>query len=234
VLDALYRQKIAEHDAVRWGDKTPSYVLHLPTLSRIFPSAQFVHLVRDGRDAALSAQKKWGAKNWYMDQGYLLKNWVRHVERGRKAGQALGEGRYLELRYEALVQHPEPALERLCGFLGEQLHPAMLEHTQLARQQIGPRGHIEVRDPISAASVGRWKREMSSFDKKMADRIAGPTLAASGYDLAGCGSLSLGETCRLGLILAKYWLTDTARQALISLGLLTLNRRKRRRRSKSR
>ncbi len=38
----------------RWGDKTPLYMQYLPLLERLFPDARFVHLVRDGRDAALS------------------------------------------------------------------------------------------------------------------------------------------------------------------------------------
>ena len=38
----------------RWGDKTPMYMRHLGLLDELFPDAQYVHLVRDGRDAALS------------------------------------------------------------------------------------------------------------------------------------------------------------------------------------
>lgn len=230
VLDVLYRQKIAEHDAVRWGDKTPSYVLYVPVLSEIFPTAQFVHLIRDGRDATLSAQKKWGARNWYMDNYYLIKNWARCVEQGREAGRLLGSDRYLEVHYEALVQHPESTLEQLCAFLGEDFYAGMLDHTRLARKQIGPRGHVEVREPVSTASVRRWQAEMSEFDQKMADRIAGPTLLSLGYELAGLGSLSIGGQFKLLLLSAKYKLIDAARQILTRWGLLTLNRGKRRRR----
>lgn len=59
VLDALYRRKIAGSGAARWGDKTPGYVHHLPALHSIFPQVQFLHVIRDGRDAVLSASKKW-------------------------------------------------------------------------------------------------------------------------------------------------------------------------------
>ncbi len=229
VLDALYRLKIAAHGAVRWGDKTPNYVLHISTLSQIFPTAQFVHLIRDGRDATLSAQKKWGEQNWYMDNYYLLKNWVRAVERGREVGHTLGAGRYLEVRYEALVDQPGPVVQRICAFLGEEFYPAMLDHTRLARDQIRPGGHIEVREPISASSVQRWKTQMSPFDLKLADRIAGPTLASLGYELAGPGPLSGGDSARLLLLASKFAFTDSVRRTLAVLGLLTLNRGKRKR-----
>ena len=36
----------------RWGDKTPMYMQNLHLLERLFPDALFVHLIRDGRDAA--------------------------------------------------------------------------------------------------------------------------------------------------------------------------------------
>src|SRR6478672_7956226 len=45
----------AQHEGKpRWGDKTPLYMQHLPLLERLFPDGLWVHLVRDGRDAALS------------------------------------------------------------------------------------------------------------------------------------------------------------------------------------
>lgn len=228
LLDALYRRRIAEYDAVRWGDKTPSYVRYIPRLSQIFPSAQFIHVIRDGRDATLSARKKWGARRWYMDNYYLLKNWVRNVEAGRRAGQALKQGRYLEVHYEHLVEAPRPQLERVCAFLKEQLHPAMLDHTQLAQEQIGPRGHVEVRQEISTRSVQRWRREMSPFDRKLADRVAGPTLSALGYERPHVASMTLEEGIRYALLAAKYAVTNTAREMLLASGVLTLNRGKRR------
>ncbi len=228
LLDHLYRLKIAPHKAVRWGDKTPSYVRYIPLLSRLFPAAQFVHIIRDGRDATVSAKRKWKGR-WYMDEYYLLRNWLRNVQEGQRAGRSLGPDRYMELRYEHLVREPRPTLTRLCQFLGETLHPSMLDHTALAREQIGPRGHVEVRRPISAGSVGRWRREMTPFAKKMADLIAGETLAALGYELANLPPLTPGERARLALLAAKFHLTDTVRSALTAAGILTLNRGKRRR-----
>ena len=48
------------------GDKTPAYVRSIPTLHDLWPEAKFVHIVRDGRDVALSAV------NW--DRAYKLAN----------------------------------------------------------------------------------------------------------------------------------------------------------------
>ena len=53
-IAAVFEAYAAERGKPRWGDKTPLYMQHLPLLERLFPDALFVHLVRDGRDAALS------------------------------------------------------------------------------------------------------------------------------------------------------------------------------------
>jgi len=42
------------HGKTRWGDKTPGYSIELPLISELFPEAVFVHLIRDGRNVALS------------------------------------------------------------------------------------------------------------------------------------------------------------------------------------
>jgi hypothetical protein len=227
VLDALYRRKAAEDGAVRWGDKTPSYVLHISALDEIFPAAQFVHLIRDGRDATLSAEKKWGRRHWYMDNYYLLKNWVRCVERGQATGRGLGPTRYLEVRYENLVRDPESEIRRICEFLGEDLHADMLDHSRVAQRQIRSGGHMEVREPISTASVRRWEVQMSPFDKKVADRVAGRTLSSLGYQLANLDPLSATETGRLFFLASKYRVIDLGRRTLTAWGKLTLNRGKR-------
>lgn len=229
VLDALYRQKAAAFGAARWGDKTPVYIRYIPTLVRLFPTAQFVHMIRDGRDAALSALAKWPERRRYMDPYYLLKNWERNVETGQQAGRMLGPSRYLEMRYETLVREPQAVLEEVCTFLGESFHPDMLDHTSLARRVgPGPQGHVEVQQPISTASIGRWRTQMAPFDQRMADRLVGRTLSELGYELAGLGPLLTGERLKLLLLAGKYRLTDTTRSVLYAVGVLTLNRGMRR------
>ena len=53
-IAAVYAVYADEQRQGRWGDKTPMYMQHLRLLERLFPDARYVHLIRDGRDAALS------------------------------------------------------------------------------------------------------------------------------------------------------------------------------------
>lgn len=235
-LDELYRrqiarklpnQEIADSRSVRWGDKTPGYINYIPEVATIFPAAQFIHIIRDGRDSTLSARQKWSDRQWYMDDYYLLKQWVRSLHAGRKAGERLGPDRYLEVHYERLVQEPEQELQRVCAFLQEPYLPLLLDHTPLARK-IGVGVHQAVRKPITSRSVDRWRGEMSPFAKKLANRIAGSTLTSAGYQLAEGPPLTVAEWWRWLWLALKFTVVDLTRRFLYRIGVLTLNRGKRR------
>lgn len=226
ILDALYRIQIEPFDAQRWGDKTPTYIRYIPEILNIFPGARFIHVVRDGRDASLSAQKKWRQRHFYMDQTYLLKSWVEHIELGQAAGTELGATQYLEIRYEMLVTEPEKVLRDICQFLDEDFHAAMLDHTQLARRTIGDRGHVEVRKELSINSVQRWQNQLTNFEKKLADTVAGPILDSLDYPRAELGRFTFTERIRYSFILLRYQIINLGRKILTGLGLLRINRGK--------
>ena len=67
-IAAIFEAYAAKEQKPRWGDKTPMYMRHLPLLDRLFPTAQYVHLIRDGRDAALSFLR--------MPEGTYTRTWA--------------------------------------------------------------------------------------------------------------------------------------------------------------
>lgn len=232
LLDELYRDQARERGAVRWGDKTPLYVLYMDRIAAIFPNARFIHVIRDGRDVAVSAVAKWG-RRWpqrlYMDHHYVLRRWVVGVERGRRSGHRLGPERYLELHYEDLVRRPEPAIRRICGFLDEQPHPRMLEHERLARTEVPAGGHEEVWRPVSADRIGRWRRELPPSASWTAARIAGPLLADLGYDVEPVASARVADRVASSVGALRYGVVRTCQRILEKLGDAPLNRRRSRR-----
>ena len=54
---------LARHDGLRFMEKTPGNCFRMPFVLEIFPRAQVVHVLRDGRDVAISAAKEWAGKN---------------------------------------------------------------------------------------------------------------------------------------------------------------------------
>ncbi len=220
----LYRRQMAQ-EPTRWGDKTPLYIRYIPQIRAIFPGAQFIHMIRDGRDAALSARAKWGHSRPYMDLSYLLHNWVRNVRAGRESGRLLGRDRYYECRYESLVTDPEASLRALCDFLGEPYDPSMLDYQRVARRQPASKGaHLEAREVLHSGSIGRWRREMTPFQRQLAQTVAGPLLAELGYapdeDLA---PLSTAGKLRLTWLSARFKALDSLRDWLYRRRPLTLS-----------
>ena len=228
VLDALYRQQSTPRDPARWGDKTPLYVQYIPEIQHIFPEAQFIHVIRDGRDAALSARAKWGREKPYMDLSYLLHNWVRNVQAGREAGNRLGPQRYREVRYETLVADPEGTLHMVCAFLGEPYEPAMLDFQQLARQEGGGvDAHVEPQSALHGASIGRWRSELTPFERKLAHATAGPLLAELDYAPDAPPPLTTADRLQMTWLSIRFRLLDSLRDFLYQQRLLTLNRNRR-------
>src|SRR5215471_19102706 len=98
------------------GNKTPDAVRDIGTLHELWPSARFVHLIRDGRDVALSffdwrsvLQKKPGTfTTWKQNRASTAALWWElNVRRGLDAAASLEPGLYYEMRYESLVGDPE-------------------------------------------------------------------------------------------------------------------------------
>ncbi|HVL64641.1 MAG TPA: sulfotransferase [Actinomycetota bacterium] len=179
-VTAVYRAYMRLHGGRRWGDKTPRYVEHIPLLSRLFPDARFVHLVRDGRNVALSyADVPFGPRT----VGGAARLWARRVRAGIDDGRPLGE-RYLELRYEDMVEDAEEHAKRLCAFLELAFDPEMLNYTERARDAILDRAR-RYNPNVMKGEIKRtrsWEEEMPPFHVEVFEAIAGDELSLLDYD----------------------------------------------------
>jgi len=219
LVDSLYTAYAKQHGAVRWGDKTPTYTCHIDLLHRLFPTARFVHLVRDGRDVALSVLRTWGRRP-HVDLVFAAHTWSRRVTEARRSAGLLEPELYLELSYETLVLEPKAQLKRVCHFLGEDFHPAMLDFQLTARESI-PKGgfHDAVRHPLTSERVGRWRSEMSQGNLRVFEAIAGPTLVRFGYEPASQQAPSTAERLRIAVLSGKYSIYRCLRLLFEQLGL---------------
>lgn len=115
VLRAVFEQFAHTKGFERWGDKTPEYCRHLPVLDELFPHAQYIHIVRDGRDVAVSNFKAaFGPKN--VLEAALT--WSEQVKTTERFGAALPSGRFRTVRYEDLLNAPAETLYGVGAFLG--------------------------------------------------------------------------------------------------------------------
>lgn len=178
VIAGLFEKNARGEGKVRWGDKTPYYVLHLPRIVEWFPGAQIIHLIRDGRDCALSLLNRkhdFSVYNVY----HAAKYWRHFVDLGQTQGPALGPERYIEIRYEDLVAEPKKTMLRICAFLHEDYVDTLVDYAKA--KQAGKTPLLQ--RPVQAENAGKWRTQMSPRQIGVFESAAGSTLARLGYPL---------------------------------------------------
>ena len=169
------------HGRERWGDKRPNYIQFMDDIHELFPDAQFVHIIRDGRDSAASLL----TMPWW-DRGYVnaVYKWRDAIESGHRAAEKFGPEGYYEFKYEDLVDDPEATLRGLCGFLGEDFADAMLEpHRQRNLTPDYKTWHEGLSDPVNTKAVMRWQRDLTPEQVALFEDVAGDQLRQYGYEI---------------------------------------------------
>jgi hypothetical protein len=182
-VQAIYRAYAEARGKPRFGDKTPLYLQHLGVLERAFPHACYVHIVRDGRDAALSllAMTRRPRFNLARPRGVadFACAWRREVRAAQRFGR---DRRYLELRYEDLVADPEGRLREVCAFLELEYEPGMLEYHRRADPALSA-DHPRLAEP-PVRDTRSWRRDLGAPDVRLFEAIAGDVLEELGYERA--------------------------------------------------
>jgi hypothetical protein len=212
-ISAIYAAYAEPRGKRRWGDKTPLHMDYLRLFERLFPSAQFVHLIRDGRDAALSVVELPEAvvtRTWPHPRsvrGFACQ-WRSELLAARALGRRVGAAQYLELRYEALVEDAERELVRVCRFAGLPFEPAMLAYAGEVDVSEKPHQQRLLRPPMPG--VRDWRRDMSTEDVAAFEGVAADVLARLGYETRG------GTAASAPLHRARHRVVNTAWKAAVS------------------
>ncbi len=172
VFEALVRTVTnAYSDDIIWGDKSPSYVRHIPLLRRLFPDAKIIHIVRDARDYCLSMNKTWG-KNMLR----AAQRWQDDTEKASRDIQALGKSG-MEVRFEDILRNPREEISRVCEFLGVEFDESMLD----LENPIEPVGDAKGEQRIVSDNRGKWQTQMKPGMQEKIERICSPQLRHYGY-----------------------------------------------------
>ncbi len=137
----------------------------LPVLAAVLPGAAFVHIERDPRDCAISMHlSNFHPRSWSFTRDLAAIRRVIELERSvvRRAIDALGL-RAVSLRYEDLVASPERELRRVLDLLGLEFDPAVLSPEE-NRRSVLTLSFEQVRRPVHAGSILRWRNYAKAFD----------------------------------------------------------------------
>jgi len=202
-IAAIYEAYAAKAGKPRWGDKTPMYMRHLALLERLFPGAQYVHLVRDGRDAGVSFLE--------MPEGTFTRTWAHpqslaefaclwrtEVSSARALGRRIGPRRYYEVRYEKLVATPEDVVTGICAFANIPFEAGLLDY--VGATNVAEKPHQRRLHQPPTQGVRNWRDDTSADDVQAFEAVAGDLLAELGYEVtsASRGRSSVRADLRRG------------------------------------
>jgi hypothetical protein len=173
----------------RWAVYDPDNVLHVERVKRDIPNALFVHIIRDGRDIALSLKKMGGFAPLPWDRGQtdslvataLYWEWMIH--QGRKHGSQFPAD-YIEIRYEDLITSPRETLGRLGGFLDHDLDHDRIQRASLGRLSETNSSFREEGANAKLNPLGRWKERLAHEDVAAIEATVGDCLEENGYELS--------------------------------------------------
>ena len=152
-----------------WCEKTPMHVHHLALLAQEFPTAKFIHIVRDGRDCAASFHRRWS-----YNPVRTIYRWKHAVRAGQSQGQRL-DSRYYEVRYDEVTRAPENAFQDICAFLGIPFESSVLNAIRVRPHMTGSASQSIVRNQRCAAQY------FTPRDLEKIERVAGRCLSDLGY-----------------------------------------------------
>jgi hypothetical protein len=199
---AFFRLYAEKADKPRWGDKTPGYLSRMRRIKRTLPESRFVHVIRDGRDVALSwnrrLEQREGKEPVPVER--LAQRWRRQITGAREDSSAIGD--YIEIRYEHLVLDTEPTLRRVAEFIELPWDDSMLSYHEGAEERLKEmardmpaadgrparpgeerlRAHALTTEPPKRDRVFTWREQMSQADREAFEQVAGELLAELGYE----------------------------------------------------
>ncbi len=209
LVAALFDEFARKQDKPFAGEKTPDYVRYVPLLHELFPIAKFVHIVRDGRDVALSLlnwaqpDKGPGRLDWWNQDAIATSAlwWQRF------AGVEIESGDWnATIRYEDLLDNATDVLEQVAEMLGLPFDHAMLQFHRGKPNHGKPtsdeHGSAKSRWLPVTRGLRDWRTQMSADDVAVFELLAGDLLQKFGYELSGN---SPSEGCQERALAAQEW-----------------------------
>lgn len=137
---------------------------------------QTIHLVRDGRAVAASAMRRTG-----VGMREAARQWVRANRNVEWVLRSIPAAQKLRVRYEDLCDDTENVLRRICGFIGLDYVPEMIQLKRRTYHQVPGNPMLFDRAHTVIQKDERWRQQLSARDRSEFARIGGEMNRAYGY-----------------------------------------------------
>lgn len=186
IMDAV----AASQGIPRWVLYDPDNVLHIARLKACIPNALFLHIIRDGRDIALSLKKMGGFTPLPWDRASETRSlvatalyWQWMVRNGRAQGRRIPSD-YMEIHYEDLTTQPRETLQKIGAFLDHDLDYDRIKSAGLGRLSETNSSFREEGATEKINPLGRWKKRLSPAQVAAVEAAVGECLEETGYPLS--------------------------------------------------
>jgi len=163
LLEEIGKRYVLRRGKKLWGEKTPSHVLRLQNISRLFPDAKYMRIFRDPRDIVSSRL----ALN---DGVAVTRDLIRFMPSLKYHLRSLLWDPFwtshsdVNVQYEHLVANPSDVLKPVCDFIGISFQEQMLDFyktDQAKRLAKDAKMHGNLINPTNTSRVGRFRSVLS-------------------------------------------------------------------------
>lgn len=177
---------------LKWGDKNNYFIHKLEKLDEIFPFAKYIHIIRDGRDVAVSYRQlnSTNIKSRYKPNlpnsiKEIALEWGRNINVIQDFLSNKAENSLL-IKYEDLIYNPTKTLISVVDFLNINFDDKMLKYYERNKQLIvEPKLTIEWKkktlEKLDISRISRYRNEMTLYDIKTFEKLTAPLLEKYGY-----------------------------------------------------
>ncbi len=197
---ALFDNYARSHGLTRSGDKTVYYYPYPVTRQgKCLENMRVLHIMRDPRDACLSARNIWWGPRAASTHAWLWKNSVSRFDTWARSNPR----NYLRMRYEDLLDAPGETMQRIADYLGEPLKDdweSCINSCELHKVQANIKHHSLLgKKSIESSNKYKWKNAMSQADLAVFNRICPEELERFGYE-PGTDAKAPLATCVAGVV----------------------------------
>ncbi|HWY99169.1 MAG TPA: sulfotransferase [Bacteroidia bacterium] len=159
-------------------DKNPVYYYFIPDIGKVFPTAKYIHIVRDYRANIVSHKR---ISDIYLSIADMAYRWLKVQEMIEDAKNKTPQ-QWITLKYESLVVDPDKAMKEVCSFLNISFEESMVvnHNTKLfegfyqnQEKTTFQKFHNNMFRPINPSLADEWKEKMPAEDLAVAESIAG-------------------------------------------------------------
>lgn len=156
---------------------------YIDEILKVNPDAQFIHLVRDGRDVAVSAKKS--VFNHFHPY-YVSKLWSKEQKIALQWKNRLAPDQFQTVYYEELISNPETTIKDLCAFLRMEYQDSMLRYFE--KKEVSDLARLSgswknISKAVLSDNQQKYKKELSPAEIAVFEAFSQEELTSLGYKL---------------------------------------------------